>query len=58
MEGETFYGRFMVKLVWLLPITLTYHVSKKKTKAISRLFLPEKVSLSILSPYHLHNFYI
>ena len=57
MESDTFYGEFMVKLIWRLSRILSYHFFFMKTpynlQTNFAIKPPQKVSLSILSPYSL-----
>ena len=40
MKSISFYGDFMVKLIWRLSGNLIYHVFSMKTQTINRLILP------------------
>ena len=58
MEIDSFYGNFMVKLVWRLCGNLIYHVfsilSPENLQTNSTKESPQKVSLSSLFQYNRH----
>ena len=61
MESDTFYGDFILKLVWkLLEVSMGKHGESYYRQSVcqSHHKISIKTSLSILSPYYLHNFYI
>ena len=62
VENYTFYGDFMVKLVWRLSEAFVEKIRQlkfpDKLHINSTIKFPQKVSLSVLPPYNVHNFYI